>query len=69
MTKLTADNIEKFIGNITDKKCPKCGSGVWANQMGSEWCSNPDCDWGLEDVSLEENFESFLFGKKESEPL
>jgi uncharacterized Zn finger protein (UPF0148 family) len=35
------------IGELTEAKCPSCGSYLLVNKLGQMWCSNLDCKYGL----------------------
>jgi len=40
---------ENLVGDLIEKRCPKCRAQLFGNAVGDEWCSNPECDFGLED--------------------
>ena len=46
-------DIDKFIGNLTNEKCPKCGSLLLSSKSGETWCENPSCDYGCEEFYKE----------------
>ena len=43
-------NEQDYIGEFSDKKCPKCGASLLINKLGDLWCSFPECDYGCEEV-------------------
>ena len=39
------DNVDTdiYLGEITDKECPKCGSFLLESKDGTVWCSESEC--------------------------
>ena len=40
-------NPEDWIGEKIKESCPECGSNLMRAKKGADWCSNPDCNYGL----------------------
>lgn len=43
-------NLADLLGDFIDKDCPKCGAQMLGNNVGDEWCSFTECDYGCEDA-------------------
>jgi len=43
--KITCEDIQNSIGELTDKKCPECNNLVFEDKQGAKWCSSELCCW------------------------
>ncbi|MHA1840452.1 MAG: hypothetical protein ACTSYW_00610 [Candidatus Heimdallarchaeota archaeon] len=41
---------DELVGEMTDKKCPKCGANLLKNLKGDEWCSFVECSFEIDSV-------------------
>jgi hypothetical protein len=53
-------DVDDLIGNLSNKTCPDCGSSLWVNKRGDEWCS--ECSYS-NDESITKQAEE-MFGVK-----
>jgi len=42
---INIDDIDIWIGDEIQKKCPVCKSKLLANQVGDKWCGSEICGW------------------------
>ena len=40
-------------GRASGKRCPVCDASTLINNVGDEWCSHVNCDWGIEEPANE----------------
>ena len=41
-----ASQCDKYEGHLQKKKCPDCGTNLYANKNDDVWCSSRDCLYG-----------------------
>jgi hypothetical protein len=42
---ITTEDIENWIGEDIDEKCPKCGERLVEDKTGTKWCGAHGCYW------------------------